>query len=171
MKSKAPSSDRRIVFFRHGAAEPARPGLEDARRRLTDDGRDKTSQAARGFARIVPDVGRILSSPYTRAAETARLLREALGGQVQLDLVDALAPGATVDGLLAAIRSIDCETIVVVGHQPDLTDVLEGLASIRGSSIDGLRKAGAYAIRLAADGSARLEWFATPQILRRLAKE
>lgn len=171
MKSGSVPSGRQIVFFRHGAAEPRQPGLDDARRRLTAEGREKTALAARGLAKIVPADSRILSSPFSRAAETARLLREALGRQASLDLVSALAPGATVDGLLAAIRSIDSQVIIVVGHAPDLSDIVGTLIAIRGDGVDGLRKAGACAIRLAADGSARLEWFVTPQILRGLGRE
>ena len=171
MKSGSAPSERRIVFFRHGAAEPSQPGDDDARRRLTSEGREKTALAARGLAKILQGEPKILSSPYSRAAETARLLREALGGQVSLDLVNALAPGLTVEGLLAAIRSIHSEVIIVVGHAPDLNDIMGTLIAIRGDGVDGVRKAGACAIRLRADGSATLEWFVTPQILRALGRE
>jgi len=162
-------NDRLIILFRHGVAEPRQEGAEDAQRRLTDDGRDKTTQAAHGLVRLLPSIGRILSSPYTRCVETARILRDALGGEVPLDLVESLAPGASVDALLAHIRPLAASEIVVIGHEPDLTDIMESLTGVSGLGVGGLRKAGAYAIRLGADGRAQVEWIVTSRILRRVA--
>ena len=55
----------------------------------------------------------MLCSPLLRARETA----DALGlGRAEPD--ERLAPGATADGVRAAIAGRG-ETVVVVGHQPD----------------------------------------------------
>jgi hypothetical protein len=64
---------------------------------------------------VAPDA--ILTSPLLRARETA----DALGfGRSESD--DRLAPGATVDDVRAAVAGRG-ETVLVVGHQPDCSEI------------------------------------------------
>ncbi|MBV8904023.1 MAG: histidine phosphatase family protein, partial [Acidobacteriia bacterium] len=68
-----------LYLLRHGIAENGRPGLKDADRALTAEGKDKLKRVlvrARG-AGVEPGV--ILSSPYRRALETAQIAAESLG--------------------------------------------------------------------------------------------
>jgi phosphohistidine phosphatase SixA len=59
----------------------------------------------------------VLSSPLLRARETADAL--ALG---RAEADDRLAPGATADGLRSAVAGRGA-TVVVVGHQPDCSEI------------------------------------------------
>jgi len=76
-------------------------------------------RAAYAQAGVTPDT--ILSSPLLRARETA----DALGfGRSEPD--DRLAPGATADDVRAAVAGRG-ETVVVVGHQPDCSEIVLAL--------------------------------------------
>src|SRR5689334_1713675 len=67
-----------LFFLRHGDAEERRPGLRDADRHLTPDGKAEMRQVAAGLAALDVTIDRILSSPLPRALETAQIAAEAL---------------------------------------------------------------------------------------------
>jgi phosphohistidine phosphatase len=156
-----------VVLVRHAIAEERRPGLRDAARRLTPEGRDKLERAARGLKRlgVVPD--RILTSPLVRAAETAEVLAEVLAPAVKPETCGPLAPGHTPQEVGEALPE-GARTVVLVGHEPDLSELASWLLT---GSRDGMRlpfrKAGAAAIELeGAEGT--LRWMLAPKQLRAL---
>src|SRR5512147_1139240 len=116
-----------LYFLRHGIAVDVGPeGSGDAGRPLTAEGIKKMKEEARGLRRldVRPDV--LLSSPLVRASQTAEIVRHALG--LDSRLVDALAPGcdvARLRDLLGEYRS--AERIMVVGHEPDFSDLIGAL--------------------------------------------
>ena len=94
----------------------------EALRPLTADGRGKTAQAAAGMRRmkVRPDV--VLTSPLRRAIETAQIVVEQLGLPPEvLRQTPALQPGAPVLELLAELRHENAASIMIVGHEPDLS--------------------------------------------------
>jgi len=113
----------RLVLVRHAEAAPGEP---DDERRLTHEGREQSRALGERLARegVRPDA--LLTSPLRRAQETARLLGDALG--IAPEAAPELAPGATVDGLRAAIAGRG-ETVVVVGHQPDCGEIAVALGA------------------------------------------
>jgi phosphohistidine phosphatase len=157
-----------VVLVRHAIAEERRPGLRDAARRLTPEGRDKLEQAARGLKRlgVVPD--RILTSPLVRAAETAEVLAEVLAPDLRPETFGPLAPGQAPQEVRDALPE-DARTVVLVGHEPDLGELASWLLT---GSTDGMRlpfrKAGAAAIELE-EGEGTLRWMLAPKQLRALA--
>src|SRR3954453_21785562 len=70
-----------IYLVRHAIAHErdSERWPDDAKRPLTDDGRERFELAARGLPRIVPTVARVLSSPCTRAWQTAEILASRTG--------------------------------------------------------------------------------------------
>jgi phosphohistidine phosphatase len=103
----------RLLLIRHTDALPGDP---DELRPLSPEGR----AAARELGRRLADEGirptAILTSPLLRARETGDAIGAALGCESEPS--DALAPGATADGLRAAATGRG-ETVIAVGHQPD----------------------------------------------------
>jgi phosphohistidine phosphatase SixA len=63
----------------------------------------------------------VLASPLLRARETAGEI--ARTAQAPLEVDDRLAPGATPDGIRAAVDGRG-KTVVAVGHQPDCSEVV-----------------------------------------------
>jgi phosphohistidine phosphatase len=63
----------------------------------------------------------VISSPLLRAVETATPIAEAAG--VELEIDTRLAPGATADDIRALVAGRG-ETVVIVGHQPDCSEIV-----------------------------------------------
>jgi phosphohistidine phosphatase len=103
----------RLFVIRHADAAPGEP---DELRSLTREGRAQAQALGEqlAVAGVRPDT--ILTSPLLRARETGDALAAALGCASEAS--DALAPGATAEGVRAEATGRG-ETVVVVGHQPD----------------------------------------------------
>jgi phosphohistidine phosphatase len=83
------------------------------------------------------------TSPKVRARDTARLACEALG--VEPIEHEALAEGFSAEDALALVEAAGTEQrVLVVGHEPDFSQVVHNLT---GGRID-LKKGGVAAVRL-----------------------
>ncbi len=133
---------RELWLLRHGDAEPkdARP---DAERRLTARGEEQARAAGRALAALAIDPATVLTSPKVRALETARLAGAAFGAE------PVVHPPLTEDFDAAEARALAAgdEPVLLVGHNPDLAQVVHDLT---GARID-LKKGGLAGLRL--DGS------------------
>jgi len=108
-----------IYFLRHAAAENAAPGMKDADRALTPDGRDKLKRVLRRAKHVDVEPGVILCSPYKRALETAEMAAEALGYRRKIVQTEALVPNASPHDVWQEIRSRRDETaILLASHEP-----------------------------------------------------
>jgi len=156
-----------IYILRHGVAETARPGTPDERRALLPEGKQKVRDVVRRArsAGLSPD--RILTSPYRRALETAEVAAEALGHRQELVRVNTLAPMGSPEQVWDEIRQHkDCARILLVGHEPLLSQVIAYLLSAPALQVDF--KKGALA-RVDVDGfGARprgvLHWLLTAKL-------
>ena len=133
---------QQLWLLRHGEAEPhdARP---DADRRLTDRGREQARIAGCALAALKVKVHMAFTSPKVRARDTAVPACRALGVE-PLDHA-ALFAGFDVDDALALLAAAGPEQrVLVVGHEPDFSQVVHDLT---GARID-LKKGGIAAVRL-----------------------
>lgn len=135
---------RQLWLLRHGEAEPhgSRP---DAERRLTARGEEQSRAAGAAFAALDVHPTLALTSPKVRARDTAALACASLGIEpvvhdavVGLDAAEALA-------LIEAVA--DGERVLLVGHEPDFSQVVHDLT---GARVD-MKKGGVAVVRL--DGS------------------
>lgn len=164
-----------IVLFRHGPAGHIDPveWPDDRLRPLSEEGVRRTSRAARGLVELLGDRTHILTSPLVRAAATAEILSAALDGAAEVERDELLAPGAPHRAVLERLARFDPEqTIVLVGHEPDLGKLAGALLFGAPRAIP-LKKAGACAIRFDGTpkaGDGELSWFLAPRLLRRLGR-
>ena len=83
-----------IYLVRHAIAAERGPKYPDDRKRpLTSDGIKRFKESVRGLVAMDVELDVILTSPLTRAEETATLLAEGFKKRVPVDTVEALAPG------------------------------------------------------------------------------
>jgi phosphohistidine phosphatase len=108
-----------LILVRHAKAAPGKP---DALRPLTSSGRHAATMLGDLLAERHPDA--VVSSPLRRALETAEAIALAAGLEPLVD--DRLAPGATLEGVRAAVEGRG-ETVVAVGHQPDCSEIVLAL--------------------------------------------
>jgi phosphohistidine phosphatase len=103
----------RLILVRHAKAASGEP---DELRPLTPEGREAAQALGAELGGLQPDA--VVSSPLTRARETAAPIAEAAGVELELDA--RLSPGASLADVRAAVDGRG-DLVVVVGHQPDLS--------------------------------------------------
>jgi phosphohistidine phosphatase len=129
-----------IYLLRHGDAE--RGEGDDAARRLTGKGERQSELAGRALAALGIEIETCLTSPKTRAADTARLACRAL--EVEPEIAAELSDGGFDSADLSAGRG---ETMLV-GHEPYFSDEIARLTGAKAK----LRKGGLAIV----DGNALL---------------
>ena len=157
----------RITFFRHGIAED-RGGKPDAERALTEEGVKKTRRAAKGLAKVADQPDAILTSPKTRAVQTADLVAEAFGAKHAT--LDALG-SADTDAILHALGERGESELLLVGHEPDFSELVERLCFGRAHERVDLKKAGCAIVDCpegVRDGGGELSALLPPKVLRSL---
>lgn len=157
-------------LVRHGVAEPD-TGEGDFSRALTVDGARKMQGIVSGLRRLGIRPAAIWTSPLRRTRETAELLASGLGC-ASPQLCDWLAPGGEPDALSGLGADLP-DTLMLVGHQPDLGR----LASVLLTGTPGhpclpFKKGAVACIRSdrAYGQDAHLEWFLTPAQLRLIGR-
>ncbi len=161
----------KVLLIRHAAAvRRGRDGVRDHDRPLTRKGRVRFRQAARGLARIAgrPDV--LLTSPLTRARDTAEIAAAAFK-RVTPRIEPALGHD-DVDVLVTTLKKFRPDaTVALVGHEPTLSGLLAHLLGMhQGDDRFAFKKGGAALVHLP-DGPSvpgQLRWFVKPRILRSL---
>src|SRR5687767_12878088 len=122
-----------LILWRHADAED---GYDDLARKLTAKGHKQAEQVAAWLLERL-DKLEVVASPAVRAQQTA----EALGKKITT--VKSLAPGASVNAILKAAGWPDGDnTVVLVGHQPDLGNAAAYL--VAGREADWRLKKGAF---------------------------
>jgi phosphohistidine phosphatase len=136
----------RLFFLRHGEAgsRSAWTG-DDAERPLTEEGREQVRRVARALAPIGVEPELIITSPYARAAETARITAEVLGLADRVIFEPGLSPESPVTELPPVVwANPDLSALMLVGHEPHLGSLI---TSICGGGRIALRKAGLAEVR------------------------
>ncbi len=159
----------KLFFLRHGIAEDASDGLRDYDRALTDEGRAQLERTAHALLRlgIKPDV--ILTSPLVRAKQTAAIVGPAL--DVPFEEANELQPGCLLDDLLRLLSRYPLETIMLVGHQPDLASMAARLINADERGLV-LKKGGLIRVEITGRpqaGRGRLSGLLTPKMLLLMA--
>jgi phosphohistidine phosphatase len=166
------ATELHLLLVRHAIAEERGAAWpDDDQRPLSRDGARKWKRAAHGLAQVVPGVDHLLTSPLTRTFQTAEILAKALSPSPKVQLLDELRPDARAASLVAALRAKSPKgTVVLVGHEPMLSELAARLLHLQGSL--EFRKGAAMLLvtsGLGTRGPARLEWFLTPRVLRAIA--
>jgi phosphohistidine phosphatase len=161
-----------LYLVRHAiAAERDPKEYPDDDRPLTKAGIKKMRKAARGLATLVPEVDLIVSSPLVRARETALILSDEIkAAEYKAD--PGLLPGSNLDHLRAKLQKlVRTQTIMCVGHEPDLGQLASLLLHARILSDNQIqfKKGGVCCLESVGVGAMQLRWHLTPGILRKLA--
>lgn len=171
-----------VVLFRHGIAEDreefARTGSPDSERPLTGKGEQRIRRAAAGLFRILPAVDVIGASPYVRARQSADVIArvyEDAGRTPERGSVDAMRPGGDALEICRWLADLDARaTAVLVGHEPDLSDLAAWFTTGESDGFTRFKKGGACLIEFQprpARGSGELAWLIPPAVLRQLAAD
>lgn len=140
-----------LLLLRHADATTLASADKD--RDLSEKGREQARRVGR-FCRkhhLLPEI--IITSPFLRAAETARLVAEELDCNTAIEafLTSGMTPSAAMEGLRAFLKF---ESVMAVGHEPDFSALAAALlgmpepgefhfrkATLVGIDVDKLRPA------------------------------
>lgn len=176
-----------LTFMRHGIAVDRNDPLSpvDPERPLTLDGKNRTEAAARGLKAIGIKPRVILTSPYLRCLQTARIVAQGLGLSKRfITPLEVLVPGADPRLLWAELEALGQDPILCIGHGGSLepiAGVALGLPTPTPEAPDvpdlafqtlHMKKAGALQldVTLQPTLTARLNWLLSARLLRQLGR-
>lgn len=159
-----------IYFLRHASAgEPVSNPKKDEKRALDESGVEQCGYVGRALAALDVQVDVIISSPLKRAAQTASLVGNEMGHEGKLQFEDALRPGASFADFRRMLdKYARRDAIMVVGHNPNLSEFLGRSISETGCEAAIDLKKGAVARMERSRNQASMMWCLTPKILRTL---
>jgi len=163
-----------LYIMRHGLAV-ARGSVrfsDDAQRPLMPEGKERMREIAEGLNRMGFEVDWIVTSPLVRAVETAEIIAESLASRVPVDVCEAMRPGGSAEGVIAFLAKRPNRTrVLVVGHEPDLSELAARLMGAGSHANLGFKKGGCCMIsfdEFPPRNPGQLMWWLTPRLLRKL---
>jgi phosphohistidine phosphatase len=119
-----PEPTRRLLLLRHAKSSWDDPALADHDRPLAPRGRKAAKRIGRHLRQEGPEISLVLCSSARRARDTVDLV--APDGRIE---IESPLYGATANELLARVRRVpdDAGTVMLVGHNPAIQDLLVAL--------------------------------------------
>ena len=151
-----------LWLLRHGEAVP-HDSKPDQERELTARGERQALAAGAALARLGAEFAACYTSPKVRARQTAELTCRSLG--IEPVVEESISEGFDRDDAIALLRAHgDDARVLVVGHEPDFSQVVHDLT---GGRVDF--KKGAIAVVREARGSGELLVLLRPRELETIA--
>jgi phosphohistidine phosphatase len=160
-----------LLLVRHAIAQErdSKRWSDDGERPLSAGGAARARAAASGLKRITGRPALVLTSPLLRTRQTAAILTQ-MARWPRARACVLLAPGGAPEELFALLARERAALIALVGHEPDLGELLGAcVAGGAGTMAFEFKKMGVARVRF--DGRARagrgqLLWLLPPKILR-----
>jgi phosphohistidine phosphatase len=159
-----------LYLLRHGIAVDHGDVhyAKDADRPLTPEGERKLARIADAMKGLKLSFDLILSSPYTRARQTAEIIAEALDARKRLEFYDDLTPDGSFKKLIETLnrRAPSPNDVLLVGHEPHLSGLISLLVSGDSSLSVVMKKGGLCNLSIESlkhGRCATLEWLLTPK--------
>lgn len=155
-----------LHLLRHAhAGDPEKWHGPDAARPLSEKGRAQAERLGSFLADIAFKTDAIITSPKVRAAQTAEIVAGHLGVAMTED--DRLAGAMDLEALEALLsRAGDPERPILVGHDPDFSELLASLCDAENLSMRKGSFAKIEVDRPLRAGGGTLRWLVPPDALR-----
>ena len=127
-----------IYFLRHGEAEQ-NPSLHDSERPLSEAGTRQATAAGRVLNGEERKVELILTSPLLRARQTGEAVQREIGS-VPLQLTEHLVSSSDPRKIIKELQKIRERNVLLVGHEPHLSETITLLLAGTSGSIVEMRK-------------------------------
>src|ERR1700677_4655427 len=113
----------KLYVMRHGPAEDHSRTGRDEDRALTASGRDRVRTVTQLLMREHEMPTRVLASPLVRAQETADIVAATAG--LRVETTPELAPNGRAADLVERLRTDPTQSPILIGHEPDLSSLIE----------------------------------------------
>jgi phosphohistidine phosphatase len=156
-----------LFILRHGKAGQSSSGPDDRERALTGQGKRELRKTGKWMQKKKFRFGVIATSPLVRAYETADSIARSLGQKEQVTVWEELGPGGDPDTICYHCAQFgDDDAILLVGHEPLLSEVISRIISGDTTASLVLAKGGLAKIRnysFDQRPSGDLQWLLTPR--------
>ncbi len=113
-----------LYLIRHSIAENITMDKKDFDRELTEEGKFVIKKTSEAWKNYIGNVDVVLTSPLKRAVQTAEIISTNLQDKQNLIKDNNLGTGSRTADLIDLLNSLEYKNVVVVGHQPDLSQHL-----------------------------------------------
>jgi phosphohistidine phosphatase len=110
-----------LYLIRHSIAENISIDKKDFDRELTEEGKFVIKKISDAWKNYIGNVDVVLTSPLIRAIQTAEIISTNLQEKQNLIKDNNLGTGSRTADLIDILNSLEYQNVVVVGHQPDLS--------------------------------------------------
>lgn len=140
-----------IYVMRHAEAVEGSDTLQDEWRYLTEKGRSMAEKMSSSIAKIGPKPRLTITSPLTRAVQTAEIAAEKACRKNVVVSSGLLLPGADNSKLIVHLKDCrDAKRVMLVGHEPQLGSLVATLLGCKDETIT-LKKGACVALKFDPD--------------------
>lgn len=145
---------RELLIMRHAKSSWAAPELPDFERRLNERGVMDGAKMTEAYGAMLPRPERVLCSPARRTRDTLAFLIPGLIDPRVVEYEESLYLGSA-STWLSWIRATPagCQVLLIMGHNPGLTDLVNRLLAGASPSLDNLPTLGCVHLRSGAEWS------------------
>jgi phosphohistidine phosphatase len=156
-----------VYFLRHASAGERKSNLKkDEQRALDREGVAQCNLMGRVLAALDVHVDLILTSPLKRASQTAALVGNEIGYEGKLHQESGLRPEADWEDFRPLLeKNARLDAIMVVGHNPNLSEFLGAVVGRSEDARFDLRKGAIARVEMGKRGGT-LDWCLTPRVVR-----
>jgi phosphohistidine phosphatase len=161
------------ILLRHGIAQDREAwNGPESERPLTKDGVQKTRKAVAGLKSLGIRPTHLLSSPFIRALETAKIVAETFNPDTAIQVCEELLFHRSPTDLFPVLAKLPKDSCVIcVGHEPHLGETAAYMIFGKTADSLSLKKAGACGVEFDGKpqaGKGMLKWWLTSGQLRQL---
>ncbi len=163
-----------IFILRHGDANSdSKKITDDSKRSLTEAGIKEIENVCRFFDEFDIKIDHIFSSPLKRAKQTSQMILK--DQKSKITELEELKPEGNPNDACKKITKQNHPTILVVGHNPLLIDIINHITSSQKqiASNVSLKTGGLAKIKITSTDprlTGHLEWLLAPKIIRKVSK-
>lgn len=154
-----------VYVMRHAEAVEGNDTLQDNWRYLSEKGRSAAEKMSSAIAKNGPKARLTITSPLTRAVQTAEIAGENACRKNVIVASELLLPGADVSKLVDYLKGgLTSKRVMLVGHEPQLGLLVATLLG-REDEVVSLKKGACVALELDsqhADKPAGFLWYQIP---------
>ncbi|TAK64282.1 MAG: phosphohistidine phosphatase SixA [Bacteroidetes bacterium] len=159
-----------LLLLRHG--DVAEFSDSDSTRKLSERGEFQARVAGKALVTMGIPIDAIISSPLTRAQQTAGIIQTILGVS-SCTLSEYLVPESNPGQIVAALNSMSCKSPLLVGHEPILKTLTSLLVTGSTQSKIAYTRASLGCISVPhpmAYGTGALQWLLTNEQMELFAR-
>ena len=168
--------------MRHGCAgNRLSDPMKDTKRQLTVSGKKEVVEIAKSLKKLGVNFNVIISSPLTRAFQTAKIIAKEYNLTEQIEQSEELKPNGSKDYLSNKLSKLNIDSVIlIVGHEPYLSSMINDIISNNADTDRNyntnhnnivLKKAGLSRIKITSTVpklKGELRWLLTPRILKKI---